>query len=644
MKRILGIILIVSIILSCQKWEDRDPALNPATTVDELQVSSDFDWRTSLNVAFYIKNAEVGIITITSEDDKYLFHKGYYNGQTESYQIIVNIPNYLSTVKINGEVVNVDGNIIIHELGSAAPKLKSLKASSSLFFDGDNDYVDVDRTIIKNYPFTISAWVKTNGFKNDNEDMVIISWANPKSSNTYFGLFIGEDENGKACLRARKRSAKTIHGSTRITDGKWHQIVGVYANRSNRRLYVDGKLEARDKRRIDYSKKVDLLTLGRWGDKTPKSYFKGKIDEIQIWDKALSANEVTTYFENRPNGNEKNLIAYYPLNEGTGTKIKDKITGNIEGEFNGGLNWSVESVGNEINNDDDIDGDGIENADDDFPEDANKAFLNKFPAAGYGTLAFEDLWPARGDYDFNDLIIDYQFRTITNKDNFVSEIQADFAVRAIGASFKNGFGFQFPNNNVSPGDIEVSGYNVNGSYITLSSNGLESQQNRPTVIVFENAFDILPRVGGEMGVNTDPDASVTEPDTVKIVIKIVTNKYTINQVNIANFNPFIMVNQVRGKEIHLADFPPTSLVDQTYFNSMHDNSDASTGRYYKTNDNLPWAINIYQSLDYPSEKSGIIKAYLKFPIWAETNGEQFSDWYLDKEGYRNADYIYSVNN
>ena len=38
--------------------------------------------------------------------------------------------------------------------------------------------------------------------------------------------------------------------------------------------------------------------------------------------------------------------------------------------------------------------------------DKNKSFNSFFPVQGKtGTLAFEDLWPAKGDYDFNDLVI-----------------------------------------------------------------------------------------------------------------------------------------------------------------------------------------------------------------------------------------------
>jgi LruC domain-containing protein len=31
--------------------------------------------------------------------------------------------------------------------------------------------------------------------------------------------------------------------------------------------------------------------------------------------------------------------------------------------------------------------------------------------ASYGTLAFEDLWPSTGDYDFNDQVVDYDLKS-----------------------------------------------------------------------------------------------------------------------------------------------------------------------------------------------------------------------------------------
>jgi LruC domain-containing protein len=71
-----------------------------------------------------------------------------------------------------------------------------------------------------------------------------------------------------------------------------------------------------------------------------------------------------------------------------------------------------------------------------------------------------------------------------------------------------------------------------------------------------------------------------------------------------------------------------------------DDSDPQTGKYYLTASNLPWAINIYESFDYPKEKQEIIWAHLKFAEWATSGGVLFPDWYKNLPGYRNNNLIY----
>ena len=119
------------------------------------------------------------------------------------------------------------------------------------------------------------------------------------------------------------------------------------------------------------------------------------------------------------------------------------------------------------------------------------------------------------------------------------------------------------------------------------------------------------------------------------------NTYSIDDLRIEHFNPFLIVNKVRGHEIHLPDYAPTSLADPAIFGSSDDASDAGAGRFYKTSQNLPWAIHIASSFDYTIESEQIIHGHLHFAEWAESGGSSFSDWYLDKAAYRDASKIYS---
>jgi LruC domain-containing protein len=290
----------------------------------------------------------------------------------------------------------------------------------------------------------------------------------------------------------------------------------------------------------------------------------------------------------------------------------------------------------------DGDGDGVADIDDEFPADATRAYTNFYPAAGFGTLAYEDLWPSKGDYDFNDLVIDYRFKTITNGSNHIVETFATFTIKAFGASFENGFGFQLGNSTIaSSAIVAVTGYDLQEGYINLAANGTESGQSIPTIIVYDNAYNIMQHPGIGIGVNTETSAPYVTPETIDIYIDYTDGVYTLTELAIAEFNPFIMVNLIREVEVHLPDYPPTSLANQTLFGSSDDDSNPSTTKYYKTVSNLPWAINIPERFDYPTEKTEITSAYLKFAEWAESGGTLFPDWYQDKPGYRNDGVIYA---
>ncbi len=264
---------------------------------------------------------------------------------------------------------------------------------------------------------------------------------------------------------------------------------------------------------------------------------------------------------------------------------------------------------------------------------------NHFPAAGFGTLAFEDLWPAKGDYDFNDLVLDYQFEITTNTGNMVEQVVGTFIIQAFGAGFENGFGFQL-SDAINPTDLTVTGYSLTETYITLEGNGTEAGQSKPTIIVYDNAFNEMEHPGMGIGVNTEPSAPYVTPVTLTITITFPTDTYSYNDLNIASFNPFLIVNLDRSVEVHLPDYLPTDLADLGLFGTLEDDTNPATGKYYKTENNLPWAIHLYESFEYPIEKREINTAYNHFIEWAESGGSTYTDWYQDLSGYRNDSNIY----
>ena len=251
-----------------------------------------------------------------------------------------------------------------------------------------------------------------------------------------------------------------------------------------------------------------------------------------------------------------------------------------------------------------------------------------------GTVVFEDLWPYKGDYDLNDLVMFYKFNLLTDNNNKVTGMIIKLLVKAAGASYQNGFGIQF--DNLAPSDIaSATGSSLHYNYITLGSNGTENGQNNAVIIAFDNAASVIHPVT-PVFFNTVQGAPVGTADTVIINIQLTTPMLT-TVLGTPPYNPFLIRNMERDVEIHLPDYIPTTLAQNCpYFGTGDDNSNPAFGRYYKTSSNLPWALNIPVDFNYPWEETSVLDAYNYFADWAQSGGTQYPDWYLDLPGYRNA--------
>jgi len=259
-----------------------------------------------------------------------------------------------------------------------------------------------------------------------------------------------------------------------------------------------------------------------------------------------------------------------------------------------------------INTSNDADGDGVNDELDDFPFDPNQAFNNFAPSQNSaGKMVFEDLWPSQGDYDFNDLAMDYTFNLIANANNEITKIEGTFTVSNIGAALENGYGFSLP---IATSKIaSIEGQVLNADFIQTNTNGTESGTlaNESVIFVVGNVTNML---------NVPIEMTITFSEPI--------GQQELGEVP---FNPFLIVNGDRAKEIHLPDYEPTSKAG--YLGTGDDFSDANVGRYYKTETNLPWAMNIYEGFAPPPEAIPITIQYPRFVNWANSGGTQDLNWY-----------------
>lgn len=274
----------------------------------------------------------------------------------------------------------------------------------------------------------------------------------------------------------------------------------------------------------------------------------------------------------------------------------------------------------------DADADGVPDANDEYPADATKAYNSYYPsAAGGGTIAFEDNWPSKGDFDLNDVVVGYRYQVVTNASNNVVRVIGNYTLLATGGELGNGFGVQFP---------------VNATNVSNVTGGtLEAGQTKAVVIVFNNMRDQMANWNTVYGAANSPTVNYT-------VSFDVTGGPSLSSFGLSSYNPFIWnfgLGNNRGREIHLAGHQPTDLGYTSYFGTADDNSSAASSRYFVTATGLPWAIDVpVNPFNYPLELKDITQAYLHIGQWAESGGTSYADWYSNTSAsYRNTSNLYN---
>lgn len=244
----------------------------------------------------------------------------------------------------------------------------------------------------------------------------------------------------------------------------------------------------------------------------------------------------------------------------------------------------------------DTDGDGVPDSQDEYPTDPNRAFNNYYPANDTSTLVFEDLWPSYGDYDMNDLVLGYKFKIVSNAQHNVVEIYNTMVVRAQGAGMVNGFGYQFPTVNESS-ILDVTGVGDQSGY-DIRLNGTENGNSKAVIILFNNSHNILTKW------NTVKNDLPCPYKTFNVYIKFSNNGVpasggwvSLSTLDISKWNPFLISNGERGREVHLPNYQPTDLVDISLFGTGNDDTNPNNGKYYKSSTNLPWALDITGHFD-----------------------------------------------
>ena len=263
-------------------------------------------------------------------------------------RIILNIILFLSTNLIISErflILLVLILKIFRIFGSSAVLIYDRYSLNLSAIDGSDDYFDCgnDESLNITGSLTIEAWIKLDATGN-NQD-IVSKWNNAAGERGFVLWY-----NGSIIEFAKRNpddsTIDKIDGITIINADLWYHIVGVFDDSANTLdLYINGKSDATQVSGTDgiLSSSRNVLIGSQYISGSPTYYFNGLIDEVRIYNRTLSADEIKQHYYNRKDiiiaeKNSTSVLVISPQHaRNQQVRVKLWKEGSVEGNWSGNL-------------------------------------------------------------------------------------------------------------------------------------------------------------------------------------------------------------------------------------------------------------------------------------------------------------------
>lgn len=179
-------------------------------------------------------------------------------------------------------------------------------SGKSFGFNGLNQYISInDSNSLKPSKITIEGWINISSVPSGPDDYLVIF--DHQSANPWYGYVLHIHPSGKLEAVIYTNGFKSLLSNTVFNANRWYHIAAVYDG-EYLRLFVDGIEETNTPLtgNINYSVTVDP-TIGKRSI-VNAYYFRGKIDELTIYNRGLTAKEILSIYNSRSPGKCLNFL------------------------------------------------------------------------------------------------------------------------------------------------------------------------------------------------------------------------------------------------------------------------------------------------------------------------------------------------
>ncbi len=237
---------------------------------------------------------EADISEANLDEFKFNWNSSNYTFYDDSLMLMLNFDSYSALTDFSGGGNNGAAQ------GGASSVLGG-KYNEGYYFDGNGDYVSVtDSNIDATGSFTIELWMKPESV---NRQSGVIVKDTSATNHEYTTEFQIETRTNNEVWFSMGTQTSWSWYAARSTDlieaGNWYYVVATMSSTKSggsMKIYINGEESGSETfslgRRSDVGDPVVIGVSSDTDGQGSPQYFHGTIDELRIWDRALSQNEI----------------------------------------------------------------------------------------------------------------------------------------------------------------------------------------------------------------------------------------------------------------------------------------------------------------------------------------------------------------
>ncbi len=154
------------------------------------------------------------------------------------------------------------------------------------------DYINIPITSYAPNAFTMTAWVYINGPSGPSGSAAIVGTLRLGKDGD---IGVTTEQNPRLYVHTCCINSQQFAYYDGTSLGRWYHVAGVYDGASTMRLYIDGTLAAQNANSGKSGPLEQVITIGK--SDTWNQYVNGIIDEVRIYERALSYSEIKTRYK-----------------------------------------------------------------------------------------------------------------------------------------------------------------------------------------------------------------------------------------------------------------------------------------------------------------------------------------------------------